>query len=208
MINTDINTASLQLDDEKVISTKDQQDNTSADLNDIISGLTELSVQPKEPKTDTLFWAVDVNNDYDDVFAHDQIASELLRNDSLNKNKEIHTTLLFVGAKYTPFEEKYKSLENESATLIIDAYGISDCALALRVKSVVCNSTILVKDGIIQKYTDDEPYSHVSKQHITLALKKGTAPKDSVLTLDNPDGIILLDKPMELVGFMRCYRKK
>lgn len=130
------------------------------------------------------------------------------RNDLLKKNKEIHTTLLFVGAKYTPFEEKYMSLENEPATVIVDAYGISDCAMALRVKTIVCNSIVLVDDGIIQQYTENEPYSHVSKQHITLALKKGTAPKDSVLTLDNPDGVILLDKPMELVGIVRCYRKK
>lgn len=148
-------------------------------LDDVVTALAGLTVEKPVvtqslPETNTLFWAVDVNEHYKDVFTNIQISNELMRNEELKPNKEIHTTLLFVGAKFTPLEAKYDSMEALPATVVIDAYGVSECALALRVKELVCGSDKLVTDGVIQEHATDEPYSHVSRQHITLALKKGT----------------------------------
>ena len=124
----------------------------------------------------TLYWGVEINYKYEDLKNLNEdfyTKTECLQ---LIPLKKMHSTLLFVGKKENPNEEVFKPYEGKECKLIIDAFGYSDNALALRVKSI--------------KIDDNDVPTFATQQHITVALKTGIQAKDSVLTLTGQGTIV------------------
>lgn len=157
----------------------------------------------KKTKTSTLFWGIELDND---IFQNELIKLHLESNPQLKKQDKLHSTLLFVGKKseFIEDEEKYfqyleKGNRGKKCKLLIDAYGYSEKAMALRVKEIkISNENGEFIDNIL---------SDAVQQHITLALKNGTPPKDSVKTLQKEEGsnIVMLDNVLELFGHVKRW---
>ena len=157
--------------------------------------------------TDTLFWGIQLNNE---IFDNEIIKNQLKLNKQLIKLNQIHSTLLFVGKKSELIETEkpyfsyllpteLKKIYGKKCKLIIDAYGCSNDALALRVKEI----KVIDHNGNFE----DNMLSHAVKQHITLALRKGIQAKDSVKSLEE-DKIILFDTEIELYGYVKRWNSK
>ena len=157
---------------------------------------TGKKAPPKEPKAPkpkaapkTMYWGVDLTHELPKL--HKVLEKELKENADLIPLTEIHSTLLFVGKKPTPNEDKYFNLEGKMATLEITGFGLSEDAIAMDVKSI--------------KLSEDDTVvpTHAEKQHITMALSKGTKAKDSVLTLLN-DPVMTIET-LTLTGKIHRY---
>lgn len=129
----------------------------------------------------TIYWGVELSND---VYENETIKKFLVEHPELvplpkgKPPKSIHTTLLFVGKKNNEKEVEFENLEGKECDVTIDAFGYSSNALALRVSDLKYNN-----DGT---YVKCPSYPNHNMQHVTLALKEGVQPKDSVLALLPP----------------------
>lgn len=157
----------------------------------------ELIKKPEQTKKSkkylTSYWGIELTNE---VFENIVLKELLESNKELIKLEKIHSTLLFVG-KVDTMQDKENSIAKyvgKECKLTIDAIGYSENACALKVK------TIKLLDS------DDDIPSYAIQQHVTVALKKGTAAKDSVLTLTTDKGkIINLAEEIVLNGKVKRY---
>ena len=135
----------------------------------------------------TQYWGISVDTNV--VLNHPEIfiPKEL----GLVPNKDMHTTLLFVGGKAS---NEYDEHIDKECTMAVVGYGYSDKALALEVGEVLFADT-------------EEPVkSHAVKQHITVALAKGTKAVDSVKTLLGEATMVRkFVEPIILHGKLRRY---
>ena len=145
-----------------------------------------------KPKSSALFWAIELPND---AFEHDQVKQHLDANQQLIKLKKIHSTRLFTAGKYNPDEEFLKPFEGKKCKVVVDGFGHSDKALALRVKNV----------HIVGEELEEEVPFFGVQPHITMALKDGIAPKYSVDTLTGSGEIVEFDSVLELYGTVKRY---
>jgi len=137
-----------------------------------------------DQKRKTLFWAIEL-----DVGKILDTMSQFI-SDNLTPLKEMHSTLLFVGKKMDPREEKYFAIEGQLCELAITQFGKTDNAIALKVDSIISatDRTLIPSDNTIQ--------------HITVALAEGVKPVNSVESFSN---MIVLDKPLFLSGKVKRY---
>mgnify|MGYP001574885821 CR=1 FL=1 len=159
--------------------------------------LSKLSLEkPKVNKKNlTAFWGISIDKDI--IIQHELIKKYLSENPELVViTKPIHSTLLYVGKKPdNPDELKYIPLEKKKCTLIIDSFGYSKEALALKVEKITYDD----ESGLIK----DVP-SHAILQHITLALKEGIPAKDSVKSFS--EGVIIkFDSSLIMSGEIKRY---
>ena len=144
----------------------------------------------------TMYWGVKLSPE--SAFGNPTVIEQLANNPELIKLEKIHTTLLFVGKKENSDEEIVRPFEGKLCKLTIDAIGCSANACALRVKRITYDN-----DG---EETDVPSPNGVGKtQHVTMALAKGHAAKDSVDSLV-VETTIELDTPFELFGAVFRYR--
>lgn len=176
----------------------------SKDEDKIVKALEELEKltldKPKVSKKNlTAFWGISVDKDI--ILQNEQVKKCLSENPELIVlTKPVHTTLLYVGKKPdNPDELKFIPLEKKKCTVIVNGFGYSKDALALRVTKMTYN------DEELKEYEKDVP-TNATIQHITLALKEGILAKDSVKTLTESSGIIVtFDIPLILVGEIKRY---
>lgn len=148
----------------------------------------EIKLTKKERKKLTMYWGVELGND---VFDNPQIKSFLDEHPDLIKLEKIHSTLLFVGKKINKDEEVISPFSGKECEILIDAYGYSDDALTLRVKSITADNQTVPTFAI--------------QQHITMALKKGIFAKDSVKTLLGEGTVEIFTEPIILTGKVKRY---
>lgn len=154
--------------------------------------LTKTKSNKQKKKFLTMYWGIELSTE---LFNNDVIKSIFESNPNLVPLKKIHSTLLFVGKREGVEEEKdFIPLESKQCKLIIDAYGVSEDALALRVKSI----TYETEDGETKM-----PAYPNKQQHITMGLRVGIPAKDSVLTLLDDKNITPFD--IELTGTVKRY---
>ena len=148
-------------------------------MEQITDQIEKLSVKSKvNRKNLTAYWGIEISPE---VFEHEQIKSHLTAKSHLKPLEKIHSTLLYVGKKDdNPHESKFYPLEGKECTLQISRFGCSDDAMALHVDKVTH-----VED---QKVVDVP--THATQQHITMALRQGVKPVDSVKSFDS--GLITL----------------
>ena len=187
--------------------TEDLTENTTKDLTIESTQLTKESTQsakqPEQTKKSkkhlTSYWGIELTNE---VFEN-KILKELLEsNKELIKLEKIHSTLLFVG-KVDTMQDKENLIAKyvgKECKLTIDAIGYSENACALKVKNI----KLLEADSADSAGSDIPSYA--TQQHVTVALKKGTVAKDSVLTLTTDKGkIINLEEELALKGKVKRY---
>jgi len=104
---------------------------------------------------------------------------------------------LFVGKRYDERESELQPHEDRECELIIDAFGYSRDALALRVESITYLDS---DDGDIQKTLPSFPNR---QQHVTMALRVGVKPKDSVQTLLGYGTIVEFENKIKLNGIVK-----
>lgn len=172
---------------------------TSEEESELVSKLESTSISTQTTQTKkgkkhlTAYWAVELSND---AFEHGPIKTYLESNPHLVKLGKIHSTLLYVG-KVDTMKDKEDMISQhvgKNCVLTVDAFGCSEDACALRVKSVkLCDS-------------NENVPSFATQQHVTLALKVGVPAKDSVLTLTK-DGSTPTVLPEELLlyGTVKRY---
>lgn len=141
----------------------------------------------------TAYWAVELSNE---AFEHGSIKAYLDANPHLVKLTKIHSTLLYVG-KVDSMQDKEDTIAQhvgKNCALVVDAFGCSDEACALRIKSIsLCDTNETVPSFAVQ-------------QHVTLALKVGTPAKDSVLTLTKECSVpTVLPTELVLYGTVKRY---
>ena len=143
----------------------------------ITDQLTQLKlVEPistkKSRKDLTSYWGIEIDPR---IFEHPQIQSHLNVTSELIKLERIHSTLLYVGKKDdNPYEIEYLPLEGKECTLTTNTFGSSTEAMALLVDQIT----------YLNDQNEKLPVpTHVTPQHVTLALKKGVKPVDSVKCL-------------------------
>lgn len=170
----------------------------SDDFNKKLSLETDIKEKKTNKKNLTAFWGVSISLS---VILQNELITKCL---SENKNlivltKPIHTTLLYVGKKPdNPNESSYNNKEGKKCVLIIDSFGYSGDALALKVSSIK-----YINDSISADVDSNVP-SYATIQHITLALKKGIPAKDSINAL--VDGtIIKFDIPIVIISEIKRY---
>ena len=146
--------------------------------------------KPRPPKK-TLYWGIKLS--IDQIVSYDPIKDALTLNSDLKQNKEMHTTLLFVGRKDNPDEEQYKDHVGKKCTVTIGGHGISSVALCLHVTGMVFTETNM-----------PVPSCQQVKQHVTVALKEGTKAVDSVKALDEGT-YVEYTQPLQLDGVLYQY---
>jgi hypothetical protein len=98
---------------------------------------------------------------------------------------------LFVGKKINKDEEVILPFSGKECSVVIDAYGHSEDALSLRVKSITCENVNVPSFAV--------------QQHVTMALKEGAFAKDSVKTLLGEGEITNFSKEIVLTGNVKRY---
>lgn len=148
----------------------------------------------KSKKDLTAYWGICLSTS---ILEHNEIKRILEKNPQLIPLKNIHSTLLYVGKKEDDREKNYIMLEGVLCNLTITEIGVSEKAMALKV-----NKIIYINDDKIEKELISFPNQ---QQHITLALKQGIKPVDSVKTLLGEGTIIILTKPLIIQGHIKRY---
>ena len=148
----------------------------------------EVKLTKKERKYLTMYWAVELDNG---VFDNEEIKKILDEHPSLIKLGKIHSTLLFVGKKINKDEEIFLSFAEKECCVTIDSFGYSDDAMALNIKSIICDDNVVP--------------SFATRQHVTMALKEGVAAKDSVNTLLGDGTVKLLSTNITITGNVKRY---
>ena len=152
------------------------------------------SIAIKSKKDLTAYWGISLSIN---ILEHNEIKRILEENPQLIPLKNIHSTLLYVGKKEDDREKNYIMLEGVLCNLTITEIGVSEKAMALKV-----NKIIYINDDKIEKELISFPNQ---QQHITLALKQGIKPVDSVKTLLGEGTIIILTKPLIIQGHIKRY---
>lgn len=154
------------------------------------------NVSKQKRKNMTLYWGTSfhIHKTSNDIIDNHPIIKELLgKNPNLVKQtKNLHVTLLFVGKKENEKEEQFTKLEGKECLITVSGVGYSENAMALKVDSVKCDNLQVPFFG--------------KHMHITLALKNGTKPVDSVKTLLGEGTVKLFDKPIVLKGHIKRFR--
>lgn len=148
----------------------------------------------KSKKDLTAYWGISLSTN---ILEHNEIKRILEENPQLIPLKNIHSTLLYVGKKEDDREKNYIMLEGVLCNLTITGIGISEKAMALKVDKIVYTN-----DDKIEKELISFPNQ---QQHITLALKQGIKPVDSVKTLLGEGTIIILVEPLIIQGYIKRY---
>ena len=148
----------------------------------------------KSKKDLTAYWGISLSTS---ILEHSEIKRILEENPQLIPLKNIHSTLLYVGKKEDDREKNYIMLEGVLCNLTITEIGVSEKAMALKVDKIVYTN-----DDNIEKELISFPNQ---QQHITLALKQGIKPVDSVKTLLGEGTIIILTKPLIIQGHIKRY---
>jgi hypothetical protein len=136
------------------------------------TGLTNPTAAPQKKVRQPVYWAIELDNE---IFSNPVLAEHLAANTQLVPLKKIHSTLLYVGKNHEALADKIaliSSQQNKKVLLEIDGFGHSDDACALSVKSIT------IED--IGETMPSYPNKH---QHVTIALKDGIKPVESVETL-------------------------
>lgn len=141
----------------------------------------------------TSYWGIEFTNDTDSQLMV-TATPPLLANPNLVPLKKCHSTLLFVGKKENPDEQVFTDFEGTPCNITVDAFGLSNDALAFRVKEIVT----------VEETPRTVP-SFATQQHITFALKAGVAAKDSVKTLQGEGQVVELEKPIILSGRVKRF---
>jgi len=155
---------------------------------------TETVTAPKVSRRNmTSYWGVSLRRDPLDIPQVKQILSE---NPNLIINKGFHVTLLYVGKKINDNEAVFLPYDTKECQVEISGFGYSDDALALKVNQVICDDVVLPFFGEEGK-----------KMHVTVALKTGIKPVDSVKTLHdtNKDRIVDFPENIVLKGWMKRF---
>ena len=152
------------------------------------------SIAIKSKKDLTAYWGISLSIN---ILEHNEIKRILEENPQLIPLKNIHSTLLYVGKKEDDREKNYIMLEGVLCNLTITSIGVSEKAMALKVDKIVYTN-----DDNIEKELISFPNQ---QQHITLALKQGIKPVDSVKTLLGEGTIIILTEPLIIQGYIKRY---
>ncbi len=118
-----------------------------------------------------VYWAIELDNG---VFQNPQLKEYLDAHPDLIPLKKIHSTLLYVGKKHGEMADKIAEIsqhEGKKCTLEVDGFGYSERACALSIMKMTLDD-----NTVMPSY----PNKH---QHVTVALKTGTAAVESVETL-------------------------
>lgn len=105
----------------------------------------------------------------------------------------MHTTVLYVGGKYNQNVELYVKHIDKECKMVITGHGISNKAMALKVKSIKF------------KNTDIDVKSFSAQQHITVALSKDTKAVDSIKTLLGEGIVTIYPEPFIVYGKLTIY---
>jgi hypothetical protein len=152
---------------------------------------TTTSVVAMKRKNLTVYWGIELNQD---LFDHPDLIGSLVNHPQLIPLKHIHSTLLYVGKKENnPLEEIFRPLEQQDCYLILSHYGCSDEAMTIIVDQMTYKNGTEVKNVP----------SYVPQQHITLALKPGVKPIDSVNCLQQ--SMLSLKAPIEVRGHIKRF---
>ena len=159
------------------------------------SGELSKNDNPKKSKKNlTSYWGVSLNLSI--VTENAELQSFLKSHDNLILLEKIHSTLLFVGKKENDNERVFIPLEGKLCQLEIIGFGSSESAIALDVKSITYKNDA--------NESTDVP-SFATKQHVTIALSKGTKAVESVKTLLGEGTYTKFDKPIIVTGTVKRY---
>jgi hypothetical protein len=157
---------------------------------DLTEQMKQMDLKTKKTikKNLTAYWGISLNKE---LFDHPHIRSHLEAKTHLIPLERIHTTLLYVGKKEGNLDEaKYIPLEGRECTVKMKAVGCSDDALAMKVEHI---------SYINEQNMEMDVPSHATTQHVTMALKKGIKPVESIKSFDTglvelPDTIVVTGK--------------
>lgn len=137
-------------------------------------------------KKTTLFWGVEIEPAI--VFGNREIQDLLKTYPKVIPLKNLHVTLLYVGRKCNPDEEKMIPFKHRQCLVVCKSVGFNDDAIVLRVDSL--------------SYDDDDQSIIDPKRlyHITLALRDTIKAKDSIKALMGEGTELELTNPMMLSG--------
>lgn len=144
-------------------------------------------IAPKEKST--LYWAIHIP---ELATVLDLVSLALSNNSDLIPNKEVHTTLLFVGRKPNEDEKVFLPNKDKSCNVMVSGYGITEDALSLRVESMVFTDSLV-----------PVPTFQTVTQHITVALSKGTKAVDSYKAIDT--NFVPFPNLVTLTGTLKQY---
>ena len=156
--------------------------------------MTTESISKKQLKKNmTAYWAIELS--ISEILTIPQIQQKLLENEQLKCLEKIHSTLLYVGKKENPLEEKFYDYENQECEIEICGFGYSDKAVAIEV----------IPESLLTMPEQKKIPSHAEKQHITIALSQGIPAKDSVKTLLGDGNIIYFSENIKLHGKIKRF---
>ena len=152
---------------------------------------TTTTVPTIPKKMMTLYWGIPVDtNIINNLISTNETIQNMIKEHNLVIRQSFHVTLLFVGKKVNESEQLFVPLTNTVCEIEIDAIGYSTDAIALRVSNI--------------KGDSDVPFFGKQK-HITIALKNGVLPVDSVNTLLGQGTILELPERITISGKVRKY---
>lgn len=141
------------------------------------------------------YWAIKLDGT---AFEHDELKTFLNSRTDLKPLEKIHSTLLYAGNKHSELTNEINSIVphiGHTCRLEIGGYGYSEDACALRVDSIT-----LVDIG------ETMPSYPNQQQHVTIALKNGIKPFESVKTLIGENKTIIeFTEPMVLFGTVESF---
>lgn len=141
-----------------------------------------------------LYWGIKLGLE---AFEHPVIKEHLNNKPNLIKRTQIHSTLLYMRGYPNSKEEMIIPFEGKKCKVVIDALGISDYGCALRVTSITCCEE--ENEEIIPSFPNQ------NQQHITMALRYGVRPVNSVYTLLGEGEIVELNEDLILYGIVHRY---
>ena len=140
----------------------------------------------------TAYWGIELDPE---VFEHPPIKTHLEGHQELIPLKKIHSTLLYVGKKDdNPHEAKFQPLEGKECTLQVTHFGTSEEAMALQIHAITYQD----------EHDCETPVpTHATQQHVTMALKKGVKPVDSVKCFQHQ--LHSFEQPLTIKGTIKRY---
>lgn len=134
---------------------------------------TSTKELPKKKPRKTLYWGIHFN--VETILNHPLVKQSMDENPQLKPNKQMHTTLLYVGRKDDDREKAFDQFKGKSCAVTVSGHGISTNALALKVTQLV-----FVDDDI-----KSEPVpTFATMQHVTVGLKEGVKAVDSIKSFE------------------------
>ena len=157
-----------------------------------LSTSNEVEEKKVSKKNLTMYWGVMLDTG---IFQKKEIQDALSSHPELIPLSKIHSTILFVGKKNTEElqqqEARLAPFEGQQCEVIISGFGMTENALALSVESITyCGQPM--------------PTFPPKKLHVTMALKKGIAAKDSVEVFFTEGAtIVKFEEPIVLHGTVK-----